>query len=910
MAKQRAPLEFNSLSGGIITEANALTFPDSASLYELNFELSRSGERKRRLGIELQDVAGRKDLGLSYPAGDPSILTTFLWRNVAGDVDIDLLVVQVNDTLHFYGTGEDTISEGELDYTFQVPGDFNGNQYGFAAIDGTLVVVTGGYDIYTITAEIDGGAVDGFTSSTSRLTIRDLFGVRVDYNRAVEGANPEEFDYINLTAPEYVTKRPLASGLSAGVAAPINYTSSSSTSTTTEAYPRYLPSTTQIAAVGVSPDTLDGYEISGYYAKKRGSEYTLNISFTTAYEEETISITEGVSGNTYSLVRAEYSNLIHTVNITEAVYELIAATVPNALSFTVNTLEAVTKYTYNLRNQTFGVKRLPKTGTTAEDPIEEFLDASGKYPSMSDTVLAALYNNLDDVDNKTAERFHAEDLVTDPQGSVPAPKGYFIIDALERSASRTQRWTELVDDQGYDDTEITDLPLDQTPGGATVVTEYGGRVWYGGFSEDGTATEEGGIRLESRLLYSQLSDSKALLTRCYQEGDPTSKDAPEILETDGGFLSLDGASGINQLIPLGNSLVVFARNGVWSVTGADGNYFTPTAPRVQKLTDVGNLGKNSVVVIDSSVLFWAERGIYLIQIGQSGSYEVKNITENTIQTLYQEIPYKEKLTVVGGYDSFTSTVTWVYNNSVDSEGQTTLLKLLATTGAFTVHEIGDGDIERTVVGPVQVPQYTLQSADRSVVVDEDTVAVGAQLVIAPGVGIESRLSEVAYSVLENIDGVSNLSFAAFTSADFLDWGEVDAAGYLVTGYVSGGDYQRYKQVPYVTFHFERTEDGFTADENGDLYPDNESGCLVQAQWDWANSVNSGRWGREFQAYRYKGQYMPSDASDTYDSGFSTIVTKNKIRGKGRVLSLKMSTEEGKDCRILGWSAIMGVNGNV
>jgi hypothetical protein len=132
---------------------------------------------------------------------------------------------------------------------------------------------------------------------------------------------------------------------------------------------------------------------------------------------------------------------------------------------------------------------------------------------------------------------------------------------------------------------------------------------------------------------------------------------------------------------------------------------------------------------------------------------------------------------------------------------------------------------------------------------------------------------------------------------------------MITGYVSGGDYQRYKQVPYITFHLNRTEDGFELDGE-DIVPSNQSSCLVQAQWEWANSVNSGRWGRQFQAYRYKRHYIPVDVNDPYDYGFTTIVTKNKIRGKGKVLSLRIETEAGKDCQLLGWSGMLEVNPNV
>ena len=57
-------------------------------------------------------------------------------------------------------------------------------------------------------------------------------------------------------------------------------------------------------------------------------------------------------------------------------------------------------------------------------------------------------------------------------------------------------------------------------------------------------------------------------------------------------------------------------------------------------------------------------------------------------------------------------------------------------------------------------------------------------------------------------------------------------------------------------------------------------------------------------------YIPTDGSDPYDYGFATIVTKNKIRGKGRVFSFLIKSEAGKDLDLLGWSINLGMNANV
>ena len=48
-------------------------------------------------------------------------------------------------------------------------------------------------------------------------------------------------------------------------------------------------------------------------------------------------------------------------------------------------------------------------------------------------------------------------------------------------------------------------------------------------------------------------------------------------------------------------------------------------------------------------------------------------------------------------------------------------------------------------------------------------------------------------------------------------------------------------------------------------------------------------------------YIPTDANDEFNYGQSVIVTKNKIRGKGKALSMNIQSQAGKDMKLLGWS---------
>lgn len=74
----------------------------------------------------------------------------------------------------------------------------------------------------------------------------------------------------------------------------------------------------------------------------------------------------------------------------------------------------------------------------------------------------------------------------------------------------------------------------------------------------------------------------------------------------------------------------------------------------------------------------------------------------------------------------------------------------------------------------------------------------------------------------------------------------------------------------------------------------DSSLLMQARWDWANTSGSNKFSQQVQVYR---NTRPNTATI---AGFPVVVTKNKIRGKGRSLQLKFTSETGKDAELVGW----------
>jgi hypothetical protein len=305
---------------------------------------------------------------------------------------------------------------------------------------------------------------------------------------------------------------------------------------------------------------------------------------------------------------------------------------------------------YNLRNQTFALPQVEyNANTTAKvDPLERFYDASGNtvWPSHSDSVIPHLWANTSLSSSRTVERYQAADHFAKVPPNERAPMGYFKINALKRGSSRQAQLEKLEND--YPELIIRgnraiSFNADLTPSGATQVTSYAGRVWYAGFPSTVVDGDSESPRMGSYLLFSQIVDNLEDVYKCYQEADPTSSEDPDIVASDGGYIKIAGAYNINKLIPMDSSLYVFAENGVWRVRGTEEDVFTATGYSVSKLSEFGCTSSGSVVQYGSEVLFWSDDGIYrLFQDPTLNTYEVKNLTGETIETLYNQITSEER----------------------------------------------------------------------------------------------------------------------------------------------------------------------------------------------------------------------------------------------------------------------------
>jgi hypothetical protein len=91
--------------------------------------------------------------------------------------------------------------------------------------------------------------------------------------------------------------------------------------------------------------------------------------------------------------------------------------------------------------------------------------------------------------------------------------------------------------------------------------------------------------------------------------------------------------------------------------------------------------------------------------------------------------------------------------------------------------------------------------------------------------------------------------------------------------------------------------------------DNPGGCLMQSRWDFSDNSLSGKWSAYHQVYRHIITTPdPTTTADSYKTGRALVVTKNKIRGRGRALKLRFKAEPDKDMVIVGWAITNNGNG--
>jgi hypothetical protein len=532
----------------------------------------------------------------------------------------------------------------------------------------------------------------------------------------------------------------------------------------------------------------------------------------------------------------------------------------------------LTQAKYNLYNQ----------GWT-DSQINTYKSATGNLPANSKSWIFGKDTNDD---------FSASVLNKQDFGTSPAPKGRFILNAFSQDRSGIV-------------TAIAYRPR--------VCAFFAGRVWYAGMP---TTAQLGTV------YFSQVLDDINKVGDCYQSNDPTSEVVSDLEDDDGGTIEIPDSGEILSLEPLGRGIMVIATNGIWFISGIDRG-FTAASYSVERVSSVGCVSTKSVVVVEDTLIYWSNGGIYAVAPGNTGAeFSSRNISDQNIKTFYQNIPVLSKLYAEGTYNATDKLLYWLYSSTETEDtgtGRFNKNSVLALDLRLNAWYWFDIDTSLGVI-PVSI-EVTKETNETSqvydVYVNSDDVNVSTDDVVANIAVVNGTRKTFKVVSLHPVSSNNySLTFADFlntrsSASKFKDWysfntGGVEKEAYFLTGYNMGGNGpSRSKSGMYLTVFMKRTETAFDSNAN----PINESGCLMQSRWDFTDNTNPGKWADEVQVYRQPRPFL-AQPLQAFDDGYPLVISKNKLRGRGKAVQFRYRSEAGKDMKIVGWTGTFVGSTNV
>lgn len=551
-------------------------------------------------------------------------------------------------------------------------------------------------------------------------------------------------------------------------------------------------------------------------------------------------------------------------------------------------------HNYNLRNQGWPISfaladQEDGDATIVGDPVTHTFQKVGYYPSNADIIHASLLSAGNEPESIGS--YSPWSLKKNYFGNTPAPKGHFILNAFDRNRITVTGIAAIYDPDRDKD---TDRPV--------AVEFFAGRVFY--FMPGG------------RVLYSQQLTDITKIGKCYQENDPTADAINELLATDGGIIDIYEIGEILDATVMDRELVVFADNGVWSISGGQSSAFSASDNEVRKITHMGAIGKETVVLSEDVIFYFGRGGIYRISRNQyTGLLESANISENTVQTFYLDLREITRQNASGYYDQASRKIIWLYNDDTDYDGvnfrrkYNKALILDAVSGAFSKYSFDTDTTSPFISGMIRKDSIGAIDMVAGIVVGTDTVVEGADTIIhtttTPSFG-EVKLKLLTF-VPTDTDEYS-FTLSEFKNRSFLDWVTftqgIDYDSYILTGQDILGDPIVMKFGNWLYSFFEKTETAYV-DETDYDYP---SSCFYQVRWHWSDLASSGKWSTPEQIYKFQRPYISDDSTD-FNYGFEILESRSNLRGNGRAISIKFYSETGKDFRLLGWAIpFTGVTG--
>lgn len=457
-------------------------------------------------------------------------------------------------------------------------------------------------------------------------------------------------------------------------------------------------------------------------------------------------------------------------------------------------------------------------------------------------------------------------------------------------------------------TNITDVKSSTTayPGYGAGCTA-GGRIWIAGNPDDPT-----------KIYFSQSIIKEKHATRMYQAADPYNKDDSDIVDTDGGEITIAGSGLVYAVAPHLNGIVALCENGAWYIHGT--NNFRPTDFSVDKLSDDGMVGEDAWCEADDSLVYFGVSSVNYITRSNTdvSGIPVGNEISIKIRKYYKNIPLRLRARGQAIYDRINKQVWFLYNgqnadylDDQDTYGQAThyrdALIFDKTLGAWMPQSIGEGDTDGLSVS-VYHGEFIIggTSSDTEVITNSLVEVIddeGAEVVTPDRKGQSSGVVPLFLIAKRLNDSNMQFSFANLSDQTKVDFSQSSADSVNNPAYISFAwrlfdDLGKKLQLGYIYTIFKRIESG-VLDENGvDLTP---GGCKFRASFDLAESDVSSKYGDLHDAYR---PYAYNEARfDGGPTGKNTVWNRHRIRGRGIGLRVYFESDGEKDFYLYGFHII-------
>lgn len=474
----------------------------------------------------------------------------------------------------------------------------------------------------------------------------------------------------------------------------------------------------------------------------------------------------------------------------------------------------------------------------------------------------------------SSDAFDTATIANRDRGNTPAPKGHYIVEAFNIDRETASG--------------IADLPVVTTnPYRPRVCAFFAGRVWYGGVESADNI---------NRLYYSQVIEGPENYGRCYQANDPTNEDLFDLLPTDGGVVEVSGAGTIYRLFPFGNSLLVFASNGIWAIAGSQGLGFVANDYSVIKISAVEQNSGSSFVSVEGQPFWLTGDAVCTIVSEDNVTFNIQKVSDNRIREFLLDIPEVSKQQSVGSYNPFDRTIFWLYRTeeAVTVEDKTDFDRILIfnlLTKAFYIFTIPDHDIKvhsieifKGFAGESTVLQVQVGGFDVTTNGGVDNV-----IVFNTQDNTSVPIFKYLISYFDPLVGTDRFTFAEIKNPTYTDWPQYAGSGVsfnseFTTGYKLHTEGQRFFQPNYVFV--------FLEEENSD------SSCYMQGVFDFSENGSTGKWSSKQQLYN----------PNLIDRGVN--FRKLKVRGKGRAMQLRFTSDDEHPFTIIGWSLYETANDGI